>query len=115
MDRTGKNYRLNPSFSDTIDKDINSLEKMARMINKLKTIMNTIKANGLYSDKEMQNDLSQMEKHNAPDDEVRLICECWQIRKLANEQLMKETKYLLSKLKKELTKNETKKGYKKTY
>jgi translation initiation factor 2 beta subunit (eIF-2beta)/eIF-5 len=105
MDRHGRNYRLKPSFSDEIDKQINELEKKARMISKLKKIMNTIKANGLYSDKELQNDLRNLEVHNAPDEEVLLITECWQMRKLANEQLMRDTKLLLEKIKKELMEN----------
>jgi len=99
MDRKGKNYRLKASFSDELDKEINELEKKARMIKKLQTIMNTIKANGLYSDKEMQNDLMQMERLNAPNEEKNLICECWNIRNMANKQLSKETKKLLKQMK----------------
>lgn len=106
MSRTGKYYKHKPAFTDDLDRELIELEKKAHMIQRLQRIMNTIKANGLYSEKEMARDMQTMDDMNAPQDEQHLITECWHIRKLANEQLMKETKILLKKLKKDMMKND---------
>ena len=104
MTRSGEYYKHKPAFTDTLDKEIMELEKKAQMIQRLQRIMNTIKANGLYSEKEMSKDLQTMDDMNAPPDEQQIISECWNIRKLANEQLMRQTKIMLKNLKKELKK-----------
>lgn len=81
---------------------INNLEKKAKMLKKLQTIMNTIKANGLYSQKEQEADMQKMDKLNAPQEEINLICQCWYIRRVLNDNLMQETKKLLDKIKKDM-------------
>ena len=106
MVRKGKYYRHGPAFDDEIDQQINRIEKKAKMIQKLHTIMKTIKANGMYSDKEMNADLTKMENMRTPEGEKKLLVDCWNIRKQANKQLMEETEKLIEKMKEGL-KNDT--------
>ena len=76
------------------------------MIQKLHTVMKTIKANGMYSEKEMNTDLQKMENMRTPEEEKQLLIECWNMRRQANKQLMKETKELIEKMKRGIKENE---------
>ena len=100
-DGNTKHYHLKPAFTETIDKKINQLEKKARMIKKLMVIINTVKANGMYSQKELNTDLMKMEQLHTDEKEVDLIVKCWDVRKKAGDKLMVEADVLLDEINKE--------------
>ena len=102
MVRKGEYYRLNPSVSEDIDKRINELDKKAMFIRKLIGILNTVKANGLYSDTEFQKECDRLDNFKAPADERRLIMKAWEIRSLLNKDIMIELESLLIDIEKSL-------------
>ena len=81
MVRNGKYYKLAPSLSEDLDKRVLELEKKALLIRKIHNIMNIVKANGLYSDGELQKECDRLDINNCPGDERRIILKAWKVRK----------------------------------
>lgn len=99
MVRKGDYYKLKPAIDEELDKKVNELSKKADLIKKIQKVMNTIKANGLYSEKEMHTDMRKLEQSNAPEAEKELLFECWHVRKKINEELIHETKQVIDDIK----------------
>lgn len=89
-------------MSNNLNKEINKLDDYCKQIKKLRNIMNTIKANGLYSEKEMQRDLDAIDRLKANDDEADAISQGWYIRKQMNNKLIKDANKLMKLLKEEM-------------
>lgn len=108
MTRQGRYYRLNPSLSEDIDKRINELDKKALFLKKLINIINTVKANGLYSNSEYQKECDRLDNFQAPAGERQLIIKAWDIRKKLNLNIMKECEQLLDDIENYLKENDNK-------
>jgi len=102
---TGHSHsKLDYAFNKKIDTDINNIDKLARMVKKLHGIANHIKANGMYSEQEMELEHQRMNKLNVNDEERILLEEVWEIRHLANKKIMNDLKKTLNEIKREMKK-----------
>lgn len=105
IQRTDKGHshsKLDYAFNKDIDTEINNIDKLARMVQKIHGIANHIKANGMYSEKQLELERSSMERLNVNQEERILLNEVWEIRHLANKKIMSDLKRLLKEIKKEM-------------
>lgn len=69
--------------------DINGLERRAKEIKQLKLILNTILANGCYSDKEMESQINTANRTgNLDDEELTAVKNIWRLRKTLTRELI---------------------------
>lgn len=102
--RDGKYYKLDPVLSEDLDRKVSNLRKKADLLKEISKIINTIKANGLYSEKEMNMDLARMDEMKAPEHEKELIINAWHIRKRINNDLILECQEVLNEINKKIRK-----------
>lgn len=87
-DKGSIHHSLDSGLTSDVEKEVNSVEKLARLIDKIHKIMNTVKKNGLYSSQELSSDLAKFERFHCPAEEERVLLRAWDTRKKANKVLM---------------------------
>ena len=68
------------SFPKSISKEINSISKDVRLGWELRKIMNYIKSDGMYSEKQQEQEQASMDRLNTPNDERKVLNDGWKAR-----------------------------------
>jgi len=77
----GKPHRkLSPVTDKSLDREFGNLCKRADWIRKVHKLQNVIKANGMYSHREMDIDFENMETLEVPEFEKKVLQRAWQFR-----------------------------------
>ena len=82
-----------------LDSKLQQIDLVVKTMTKIHKIANHIKANGMYSEKEIAIEQMNMNKLNTPDEEQQLLNEVWEIRQLVNKKIMKDFKDVLQDIK----------------
>lgn len=90
-----KHMSISHSFGSDIDRMINQLDKKVRMGKKVHSIVNYIKANGLYSEKEMEFENLNMSRLKVNDRERAVLKNAWDIRHKINDKVLDDFEKLL--------------------
>jgi hypothetical protein len=98
-DKGKQHLQLKPFLNKELDREFNSLVKRSDWIKKVHKIMNTIKANGMYSTKEMNLDLENMDLMNIPPEEKKVLRMGWDFRIEQTKQLCIDLEVFINKCK----------------
>lgn len=101
-DKGLKHHSLAPAFGEHLDKDLKNLKKLNDMIKEVHKIMNTIKANGMYSHKERLIEQDNYEIMNTPEYERKVLQMGWDFRTKQSERLCKGLEDFINKCEEEL-------------
>ena len=74
------------------------------MVKKIHGIANHIKANGMYSEKQLELERGNMDRLNVNKEERELLNEVWEVRHMANDKIMSDLKKTIKKIKRMMKK-----------
>ena len=97
-----KHLRLPSALTQELDKELHSLRKHSDMIREVHKIMNTIKANGMYSHKERELEESNYDLMQVPPEERRVLRMGWDFRIRESERLAKKLESFILKCEREI-------------
>lgn len=96
-----RHLSLLPVLSSNTDRIINSLDKKVRMGRKIHNIINYIKANGLYSEKEMELENLNIQRLKCNNREKQILKKAWDIRHKINDKVLDDFESLIKEFENE--------------
>ena len=73
-----------------IEKRVSDLKRKTKLLRDIREIMNEIKSNCAYSEKEFETDIKKLENMKVPRKEIELLADLWSMRMTLGRSLMQE-------------------------